>query len=111
MEHLNLVFRRIPFAFLEDIHNRFVRTYGRAILSAPAYAMNEEFSRVLSQQMDYYSSDPNADRLNRLKGEMTQASSIFMYTFTLYEDGVKMDGKKRRGEKFGSLWNLFLFIL
>ena len=34
--------------------------------------MNDEFSRVLSQQMEYYSSDPNADRINRLKGEMSQ---------------------------------------
>ncbi|GKE50089.1 vesicle-associated membrane protein 711-like protein [Tanacetum coccineum] len=64
--------RRIPFAFLEDIHQRFVRTYGRAVLSAQAYGMNDEFSRVLSQQMDYYSNDPNADRMNRLKGEMSQ---------------------------------------
>lgn len=65
---------RIPFAFLEDIHQRFVRTYGRAVLSAQAYAMNDEFSRVMSQQMEYYSSDPNADRINRLKGEMSQVS-------------------------------------
>ena len=53
---------RIPFAFLEDIHQKFVRTYG----------MNEEFSRILSQQMEYYSNDPNADRINRLKGEISQ---------------------------------------
>ena len=63
---------RIPFAFLEDIHQRFVRTYGRAVFSALPYGMNDEFSRVLSQQMEYYSSDPNADRINRLKGEMGQ---------------------------------------
>ena len=63
---------RIPFAFLEDIHGRFVKTYGRACHTALAYAMNEEFSRVLSQQMDYYSNDPNADRMNRIKGEMSQ---------------------------------------
>jgi len=63
---------RIPFAFLEDIHQRFVRTYGRAVHTALAYAMNEEFSRVLSQQIDYYSNDPNADRINRIKGEMNQ---------------------------------------
>lgn len=63
---------RIPFAFLEDIHQRFVRTYGRAVHSAQAYGMNDEFSRVLSQQMEYYSNDPNADRINRLKGEMSQ---------------------------------------
>ncbi|KAK4265250.1 hypothetical protein QN277_026328 [Acacia crassicarpa] len=70
--------RRIPFAFLEDIHKKFVRTYGRAILSAPAYAMNDEFSRVLSQQMDYYSTDPNADRLSRIKGEMTQVRTVML---------------------------------
>lgn len=63
---------RIPFAFLEDVHQRFVRTYGRAVLSAQAYGMNDEFSRVLSQQMEYYSNDPNADRINRIKGEMNQ---------------------------------------
>lgn len=62
----------IPFAFLEDIHQRFVRTYGRAIHSAQAYSMNDEFSRVLSQQMEYYSNDPNADRMSRIKGEMSQ---------------------------------------
>ena len=43
---------RIPFAFLEDIHGKFVKTYGRAALTALAYAMNDEFSRVLSKQMD-----------------------------------------------------------
>jgi vesicle-associated membrane protein 7 len=74
---------RIPFSFLEDIHNRFVKTYARAILSAPAYTMNDEFSRVLSQQMDYYSTDPNADRLNRLKGEMTQVIKFIIICFSL----------------------------
>ncbi|GMP94507.1 hypothetical protein CsSME_00043949 [Camellia sinensis var. sinensis] len=69
--------RRIPFTFLEDIHQRFVRTYGRVVLSAHAYAMNDEFSRVLSQQMEYYSNDPNADRINRLKGEMSQVRFEF----------------------------------
>ncbi|KAF3672420.1 Vesicle-associated membrane protein [Capsicum annuum] len=70
--------RRIPFAFLEEIHQRFVRTYGRAVLSAQAYGMNDEFSRVLSQQMEYYSSDPNADRINRLKGEMSQVRNVMI---------------------------------
>lgn len=63
---------RIPFAFLEDIHQRFIRTYGRAVFSAQAYDMNVEFSRILSQQMEYFACDPNADRINRLKGEMSQ---------------------------------------
>ncbi|CAH9099834.1 unnamed protein product [Cuscuta europaea] len=70
--------RRIPFDFLEEIHQRFVRTYGRAVLSAQAYAMNDEFSRVLAQQMEYYSNDPNADRINRLKGEMSQVRNVMI---------------------------------
>lgn len=68
----------MPFEFLEDIHQRFAKTYGRAIRSATAYAMNVEFSRVLSQQMEYYSNDPNADRLNRLKGEMSHVSQLIL---------------------------------
>ncbi|XP_047328525.1 vesicle-associated membrane protein 711-like [Impatiens glandulifera] len=70
--------RRIPFAFLEDIHQKFVKTYGRAVLSANAYAMHDEFSRVLSQQVEYYSNDPNADRINRLKGEMSQVRNVMI---------------------------------
>ncbi|KAF2575819.1 hypothetical protein F2Q70_00006308, partial [Brassica cretica] len=70
--------RSVPFAFLEEIHQRFVRTYGRAIHSAQAYSMNDEFSRVLSQQMEYYSNDPNADRVSRIKGEMTQVRNVMI---------------------------------
>ncbi|XP_073147719.1 vesicle-associated membrane protein 711-like [Henckelia pumila] len=70
--------RRIPFEFLEDIHQKFVRTYGRAVLSAQAYAMNDEFSRILGQQMDFYSNDPNADRINRLRGEMSQVRNVMI---------------------------------
>ncbi|MBA0699867.1 hypothetical protein Goari_001471 [Gossypium aridum] len=82
--------RRIPFAFLEDIHQRFVRTYGRAIFSALPYGMNDEFSRVLSQQMEYYSSDPNADRINRLKGEMGQGCSNLSFSDYGYWSNVLM---------------------
>ncbi|XP_072979188.1 vesicle-associated membrane protein 711-like isoform X1 [Typha angustifolia] len=70
--------RRIPFAFLEEIHGRFVKTYGHACHTALAYAMNEEFSRVLSQQMEYYSNDPNADRINRIRGEMSQVRNVMI---------------------------------
>ncbi|OEL27871.1 Vesicle-associated membrane protein 714 [Dichanthelium oligosanthes] len=62
--------RRIPFLYLEDIQMRFMKNYGRVAHSALAYAMNDEFSRVLHQQMEFYSSNPNADTLNRLRGEI-----------------------------------------
>ncbi|KAL6536204.1 hypothetical protein OROGR_012776 [Orobanche gracilis] len=89
--------RRIPFAFLEDIHQRFVQRYGRAVLSAQAYEMNDEFSRVLSQQMDYYSKDPNADRINRIKGEMSQVLMIIFIIHFIRVRGIY----EARGRLFG----------
>uniref|UniRef100_A0A0E0B7Y9 Longin domain-containing protein n=1 Tax=Oryza glumipatula TaxID=40148 RepID=A0A0E0B7Y9_9ORYZ len=62
--------RRIPFLYLEDIQMRFIKNYGRIAHNALAYAMNDEFSRVLHQQMEYFSSNPSADTLNRLRGEI-----------------------------------------
>ncbi|KAH7436744.1 hypothetical protein KP509_05G034000 [Ceratopteris richardii] len=70
--------RRIPFTFLEDIHSRFIKTYGPASYMALAYAMNDEFSRVLAQQMDYYSNDPNADIINRMKGDIKQVQNVML---------------------------------
>eukprot|EP00250_Pteridium_aquilinum_P013338 c21280_g1_i1 orf=275-907(-) len=70
--------RRIPFTFLEDIHSRFMKVYGRTSHTALAYAMNDEFSRVLSQQMEYYSNDPNADTINRMKGEINQVRNVMI---------------------------------
>ncbi|KAJ7556454.1 hypothetical protein O6H91_05G084900 [Diphasiastrum complanatum] len=70
--------RRIPFAFLEDVHLRFLKTYGRVAQTALAYAMNDEFSRVLHQQMEYFSSNPNADTINRMKGEINEVRAVMV---------------------------------
>ncbi|KAB1200805.1 hypothetical protein CJ030_MR0G006214 [Morella rubra] len=64
--------RRIPFSYLEDIHMRFMKNYGRVANYAPAYAMNDEFSRVLHQQMEFFSSNPSADTLNRIRTIMVE---------------------------------------
>ncbi|GKF18242.1 vesicle-associated membrane protein 711, partial [Tanacetum coccineum] len=56
---------------IERMKKRFVMTCGQTVISAQAYGMNDEFSKVLSQQMEYCSNDPNADTINHLKGEMS----------------------------------------
>lgn len=55
---------------------RFMKNYGRVAHSALAYAMNDEFARVLHQQMEFFSSNPSADTLNRLRGEVSEASTM-----------------------------------
>ncbi|KAK1323772.1 hypothetical protein QJS10_CPA02g01021 [Acorus calamus] len=70
--------RRVPFSYLEDTHMRFMKNYGTVARSALAYAMNDEFSRVLHQQMGYFSSNPNVDALNRVRGEVNEVRTIMV---------------------------------
>ncbi|XP_047328375.1 vesicle-associated membrane protein 714-like [Impatiens glandulifera] len=70
--------RRIPFSYLEEIHMRFMKNYGRVAPHAPAYAMNDEFSRVLHQQMEFFSSSPSADTLSRVRTEVDEVRSIMV---------------------------------
>ncbi|KAL8543954.1 hypothetical protein ACS0TY_004486 [Phlomoides rotata] len=42
------------------------------------YLQTDEFSRVIGQQMEYYSNDPNTDRINRLKGEMSYVRNVMI---------------------------------
>ncbi|KAG6605974.1 Vesicle-associated membrane protein 714, partial [Cucurbita argyrosperma subsp. sororia] len=70
--------RRIPFSYLEDVHMRFMKNYGRVAHYAPAYAMNDEFSRVLHQQMEFFSSNPSADTLNRVRGEVNEIRTVMV---------------------------------
>ncbi|KAL5547768.1 hypothetical protein UlMin_002999 [Ulmus minor] len=51
--------REMSFAFLDDIQQRFFNKYDSEIHLAPAYAMNEEFSRVLNLQMEHHSKQNN----------------------------------------------------
>ncbi|RWR83555.1 vesicle-associated membrane protein 714 [Cinnamomum micranthum f. kanehirae] len=67
-----------PFSYLEDIHMRFMKNYGKVAQYALAYAMNDEFSRVLHQQMEYFSSNPSADTLNRVRGEVSEIRTIMV---------------------------------
>lgn len=71
--------RRIPFAFLDDIKSRFKATYGDRGKTAIAYGMNTDFSRVLQNQMDYYSNNPGADRINRVRGEIDEVKSVMVH--------------------------------
>lgn len=58
---------------------RFMKNYGRIAHYAPAYAMNDEFSRVMHQQMEFFSSNPSADTLSRVRGEVSEASHLIIF--------------------------------
>ncbi|KAF9141948.1 Vesicle-associated membrane protein [Mortierella sp. GBA39] len=71
--------RRIPFAFLQDIKEKFLAQYGRerALSSLVAYSMNE-FSKTIAKQMEYFSTNPEADRIKQVQGEIEQVKDVMV---------------------------------
>ncbi|CAG8565409.1 9512_t:CDS:2 [Ambispora gerdemannii] len=71
--------RRIPFAFLADIKERFLNTYSKdRTNTALPYGMNE-FSKVIAKQMEYFSTNPNADRIKQVHGEIEQVKDVMVH--------------------------------
>lgn len=79
MPFLQALGRRIPFAFLDDIRDKFLSAYGpEAPQYAVAYEYNTEFSGVLQQRMRYFANDPNADAINRVRGGVAEVKNIMV---------------------------------
>jgi vesicle-associated membrane protein 7 len=56
--------RRIPFAFLDDLKNRFKATYGNRGKTALSFAMQADFSRVMQNLMVAISNNHNHNNNN-----------------------------------------------
>ncbi|GFR43269.1 hypothetical protein Agub_g4331 [Astrephomene gubernaculifera] len=83
--------RRIPFAFLDDVRGRFAGMYGAAAKEAVAYEYNTEFSRVLAERAAFFS-DPAADAINRVKGELQEVKHIMIENIEkVLERGERLD--------------------
>ena len=66
------------FLFLADIKQKFIFTYGLQVATAIAYAMNTEFSKVLAQQMTYFSMSNEVDAITRVHGEIDEVKNIIV---------------------------------
>lgn len=63
---------------MEDIKDRFLSLYGPAAHNALAYEYNTEFSRVLQQRLVFFNTDPSADAINRVKGELNEVKTVMV---------------------------------
>ncbi|KAL6067337.1 Vesicle-associated membrane protein [Balamuthia mandrillaris] len=70
--------RRIAFAFLEDIKNRFMAVYRKTYQTAMAFGMNDEFSRVLQRQMEYFSYDPSVDKIGMVQAKVDETKKVMV---------------------------------
>eukprot|EP00948_MAST-09A_sp_MAST-9A-sp1_P002836 g2836.t1 len=72
--------RRIPFSFLEDIRAAFVNDYGERAYTAIAYAMQEDFERVLQKKMHHYNSGKAQDKAPTPSSSTLNASTLLFTT-------------------------------
>ena len=63
---------RVPFALLQEIKELFTHKYGLEVPQrAIAFSLNEEFSRILQDRMEYYNSaGANVDSLSSVKNQI-----------------------------------------
>ncbi|KAJ1814002.1 hypothetical protein LPJ56_003195 [Coemansia sp. RSA 2599] len=84
--------RRIPFAFLQDLMERFIAAFTDAeIDGAPAYGLNS-FARTIARQMDYYSRSPQVDAIRQAQGEISQVKDVMVQNIErVLERGDRID--------------------
>jgi vesicle-associated membrane protein 7 len=87
---------RIPYAFLQDMKERFASRYGvEEPLSAIAFVYNEEFSRVIQERMDFYNSeeaDRSIDNIGAVKSQIDDVKGIMVQNIErVLERGEKIE--------------------
>lgn len=83
--------RRIPFAFLDDIKQRFRATYGDKVHTAIAFSMNEDFGRTLQKQIDFYNG-PSADTFAQVNNKLDDVKNVMVQNIEMVlERGEKLE--------------------
>jgi hypothetical protein len=68
---------RVPYAFLNDVRDRFLSS-GVDWKNSRELGLNDSFQRVLADRMHFFSHDPDADKINKVKQEVGKAKSVMM---------------------------------
>lgn len=87
---------RIPYAFLQDMRDRFIAHYGsEAPLQAIAFSYNEEFSPKIQERMDFYNSDQadlTIDNIGAVKSQIEDVKSNMVRNIeSVLERGEKIE--------------------
>lgn len=87
---------RIPFGFLEDIKRSFTTKFGHeAPQTAIAFSMNEEFSPMIKERMDFYNSDDadkSIDNIGAVKSQIEDVKDVMVQNIEkVLERGEKIE--------------------
>lgn len=84
---------RGPYAFLQDIRERFLAEYGvEAALKAIAFSFNEDFSKVIRERMEYYNGGGSMDNIDNLRNQIDEVKDGMIQNIeTVLERGEKIE--------------------
>eukprot|EP01004_Peranema_trichophorum_P007347 NODE_6124_length_923_cov_37.455000_g5533_i0.p1 GENE.NODE_6124_length_923_cov_37.455000_g5533_i0~~NODE_6124_length_923_cov_37.455000_g5533_i0.p1 ORF type:complete len:220 (-),score=13.87 NODE_6124_length_923_cov_37.455000_g5533_i0:211-870(-) len=83
--------RRVAYQFLDNIQQRFRRDYGDKGKTALPLQFNEDFSRVLQKQMDYYNNS-QVDKIQLIREQVETATNVMVANIDrVLERGEKID--------------------
>ena len=84
--------QRLSFAFLEDIKNKFHSAYGSRGRTALPMGMQADFCRVIQTRMDFYSSDPSADKIIKVQSDIDDVKNVMVQNIEkVLERGEKIE--------------------
>lgn len=85
---------RVPFAFLQELKDLFTSKYGLEVPQrAIAFSLNEEFSKIIQDRMDYYNSaGSNVDSLSAVKNQIEDVKGVMVENIEkVLERGEKIE--------------------
>jgi|TARA_B100000475_G_scaffold57466_1_gene39835 vesicle-associated membrane protein 7 len=81
----------VPFAFLDDVKNRFFATYGDKGQAAIAFAYNEDFGRTIQKQLEFYNG-PQADQFATVHKKLDDVKNVMVQNIEMVlERGEKLE--------------------
>ncbi|KAJ2727066.1 hypothetical protein GGI07_000184 [Coemansia sp. Benny D115] len=84
--------RRIPFAFLQDLTDRFHAAFTEEEIAEAGALGLSSFGRIMARQMDYYSRSPEVDVLRQVQGEVAQVKDVMVQNIErVLERGDRID--------------------
>lgn len=84
--------RRVAFLFLEDIKKIWREKYGVVEQSALAFSLNEAFSPILKQRMEYFSVNPASDNFSKVQQQIDAVKDVMIENIeSVLERGEKIE--------------------
>jgi ABC-type multidrug transport system fused ATPase/permease subunit len=72
----NSLGNRVCFSFLQEVSNRFRGVYSSSLFATTSEGGMSDFSRVLYEQMIYFATNPNSEKVTKLKQDINVVKEL-----------------------------------